>query len=187
MRRTTVIRLANAAPGNAAAGSALLPLLKDSSSEVRCVTAWALSQVREPQGETVSALLSSLRDDDVWARKAAADALQNFPLEATRIIPAFLDALTDSDSHVRAAICFGLGRLGGRQDVTLLARIVPALVGKLEDKDTEVRCNAAWALGTLQTNSAEAISALTKALTDPEEMVRKSATVALKSIREAAP
>jgi HEAT repeats/HEAT-like repeat len=187
VRRRTIIRLAAAAPGNEAAGLALLPLLKDSDAEIRYVAAWALGKVGAPRREVIPALLASLRDSDAWVRATAAGALRDFPSEGQRTIPALLEAVDDPNARVRAAVCSALGDLGQNQGKPLAAQIVKVLIPKLEDNDAEVRSNAAWALGVLSAHASQAVPALTKALSDPEELVRQQARSSLRQIREAVP
>ena len=79
--------------------------------------------------------------------------------------PVLADAATDADRHLRRAALSGLGRLGDRAQITVVA-------GRLTDDDPAVREAAAAALGDI--GGSEAQRALDAAADDPDPDVRRA-------------
>lgn len=83
--------------------------------------------------------------------------------------------LHDPDPLVRHEAAFSLGQIGLAEGNIALAEAV------ITDKDPIVRHESAAALGSV--GSADSERVLTKALSDPDEMVRNSAKASLFNIR----
>ena len=91
-------------------------------------------------------------------------------------VPALADVLHhDPDPLVRHEAAFSLGQIGLSQGNVALAEAV------INDKDPSVRHESAAALGSVGSPDSEEV--LTKALKDPDEMVRNSAKASLFNIR----
>jgi HEAT repeat protein len=93
-----------------------------------------------------------------------------------RSVPTLADVLlNDPDPLVRHEAAFSLGQIGLPQGNRALAEAV------IRDKDPIVRHESAAALGSVGSPESEGV--LTKALSDPDEMVRNSARASLFNIR----
>ncbi len=91
-------------------------------------------------------------------------------------VPALSDVLLhDPDPLVRHEAAFSLGQIGLAEGNSALAEAV------ITDKDPIVRHESAAALGSV--GSAESEEVLSRALSDPDEMVRNSAKASLFNIR----
>lgn len=91
-------------------------------------------------------------------------------------VPTLSDVLlNDPDPLVRHEAAFSLGQIGLSEGNRALAEAV------LNDKDPIVRHESAAALGSVGSAASEEV--LTKALHDPDEMVRNSAKASLFNIR----
>lgn len=91
-------------------------------------------------------------------------------------VPALADVLLhDPDPLVRHEAAFSLGQIGLSEGNIALAEAV------INDKDPIVRHESAAALGSV--GSADSEEVLTRALADPDEMVRNSAKASLFNIR----
>ncbi len=91
-------------------------------------------------------------------------------------VPTLADVLLhDPDPLVRHEAAFSLGQIGLSEGNIALAEAV------LSDRDPIVRHESAAALGSV--GSAESEGVLTKAVSDPDEMVRNSAKASLFNIR----
>lgn len=148
-------------PRDADAAPKLVNALNDRDPRVREAAAHA---VRDTHATSAENPLTGLvkRDDWPLVRRAAADALAQLP-SAPPGNSALIDALGDEIASVRAAAADALGA----RRVTAAAR---ALRKRLEDKDErfEVRRASASALSALcDSDSADALSDLTKRLADP--------------------
>lgn len=90
-------------------------------------------------------------------------------------VPALSDVLLhDPDPLVRHEAAFSLGQIGFSEGNKALG------VAVLQDRDPIVRHESAAALGSV--GSPGSVSVLTKALSDPDEMVRNSAKASLFNI-----
>ncbi len=91
-------------------------------------------------------------------------------------VPTLSDVLLhDPDPLVRHEAAFSLGQIGHPEGNVALAEAV------ITDKDPIVRHESAAALGSV--GSAESEGVLTRALKDPDEMVRNSAKASLFNIK----
>lgn len=83
---------------------------------------------------------------------------------------------TQNARHMNNA-AIAMAKLGDRKVV------LDVLVKMMSDRKAYLRINAAFALGEIQATEPEAVAALTKALTDSNELVRSEAAVALGRIK----
>ena len=91
-------------------------------------------------------------------------------------VPTLSDVLLhDPDPLVRHEAAFSLGQMGFPEGNKALSEAV------LGDKDPIVRHESAAALGSVGSSDSEAV--LTRALKDPDEMVRNSASASLFNIK----
>lgn len=180
----------------------LIPLLGDSSTEVRRAVAQALSGMPDPRA--IAALLQALRGDtDASVRELAAEALGHIDdergvagltaafrqervpavrrkivwalgeIQSASAVGTLGDALRDDDAEVREQAAWGLGEIGAKS-------AVPLLIPLLRDNSAQVRRNVASALGELK--SLEALDALMAAVSDSDAEVRQHAVSALGSM-----
>jgi HEAT repeat protein len=127
----------------------------------------------------VPAITVMLQDDNVWA----AHALGLIGPEAEDAVPALIKSLRQgADGGVRGFSASALRQIG-----PAAVPAIPALIGALKDKHGNTRMHAAEALGFLSTGEKDVIEALTAALQDVDETVRKAADRSLKRIEVGKP
>lgn len=150
--------------------------LTSKNSVVRRNAAWAIGELHGmPPGTragAVPALASLLSDSDEWVRMAAARALGE--LRDERGTEPLVLRLSDSDWRVRQLATWALSEMKDSSAVDALCNVL------LADAQAQVRVGAASALGEIR--SAEAITALKQALSDPEANVRSRVKWAIAEI-----
>lgn len=168
---------------------ALLPLLKDSDTQVRAHTAKALGNMRaaKKSEEAVPFLIETLGDEDpevAWLasealRKIATDealnAWMNFEPEGS--VPKLIKQLKNKDKVFRADAAKALRDLGAEA-----REAVDALAGAMRDQMWNVKSFSAEALARIGPDAAEAVPALQKAIHDSDFRVKKSICLALGKI-----
>ena len=158
--------------GDARAGSAVEPLLKDPDGTVRSMAAMSLGRMECSQ--SVGLLIGAMDDTDVGVRISAASSLGLLGDEAA--LQALSKALGDSNAEVRGAATEALGRLGE-------AGVKPLILA-LKDRDWRVRRQAVEELARAKT--PEVVAPLAAALKDGNEEVRWNAVSALGAHKEPA-
>ncbi len=128
--------------------------------------------------EKVEELVASLADEDEAVRLDAAYTLGSCGASAVPPLIEALDGSREDGSHPAA---FALAAAG--------ESAAPALIAALENDDSTIRACAAYALGDIPPGdrSPEAVEALTRALSDSSDWVRRNATEALGAIGKPAP
>ena len=123
-------------------------------------------------------LLASLSDEDEAVRLDAAYALGSCGAAAVPALIEALDGSREDGSHPAAYALAAAGELAA-----------PALVAALENEDDTIRACAAYALGDIppRDRSPEAVAALTRALSDSSEWVRRNSAEALGAIGQPGP
>ena len=191
---------------------ALVEALRDPDAGVRRNAAWALGMIGEPaMGPDRSPLASLLFDPDPGVREAAAMALgltgdtqaglelllermrePGTPsdskrlaaaalggMEARTAVPVLTKLLADRDPRVRRWAVAALGEIADQQTVAPLSRVLAT------DPDPGVRVEAVFRLGKFGGEAAR--PALTAALKDTNEDVRRLADAALKELAGGSP
>lgn len=182
----------------------LIPLLADSSVDVRRAAVEALQQMPDPRA--IAALVQALRNDsDAGVRELAAHALGQIDderavpglsaalrtervvavrrnivwalaeIESASSAAALGEALRDSDPETRQYAISGLGSLQVKS-------AAPQIIPLLRDPNADVRAKAAWALGELK--STDALDELMAAVGDANADVRQYAISALSSLED---
>src|SRR5262249_40240614 len=129
---------------------------RDTKPEIRRKTIAALNE----------AVSSELKEDDDWDRARLA-------------APVFQECLKDADSEVRSIASRALYQFGiGPEAEAEVAWLIQPML----DKDPVQRFLAARHLSSWKPASPAAVSALTKALEDPELSVRRQAGCALAAL-----
>jgi len=191
--------------GYASAIPNLVEALRDSDAGVRANAAWAIGMIG-PDEFDWSPVLSLLSDPDPRVREAAsmalgvtganqdaADFLQERVLqsgisseskrlaaaslggmEARTAVPALIKLLQDRDVRVRRWAVAALGEIADPKTVAPLSKVLT------KDPDPGVRIEAAFRLGKFGGEAARL--ALTAALKDANEDVRRLANAALKEL-----
>jgi HEAT repeat protein len=118
-------------------------LLRDSDSDVRAQTVWAL--VDEPRPQLEPLLVGALADDDWRVRRASCRALAAARL--TGAAPALMPALVDPHETVRAAAARALNELFG-------SRTVGVLVAELPRSDARLRRALVYTAAKLDASGA---------------------------------
>ena len=186
---------------------ALVEALRDPDAGVRRYAAWALGMIGEDAvGPDRSPLASLLFDPDPGVREAAAMALgltgdtqagielllerlqePAIPADAKRLaaaslggmeartaVPFLTKLLADRDAQVRRWAVAALGEIADQETVAPLSRVLT------KDPDPGVRIEAAFRLGKF--GGVAARPALTAALKDANEDVRRLANAAIKEL-----
>lgn len=169
----------------------LIEMTRDEDVRVRRRSVWALGRIGPEARAALPALLVALKDCDVRKNRreqgvadAAAIALAWVGADAELAIPALLETLQTKEVELQITAVSVLNQFGPDGAKRKIA-VLP-LVKVLEDKtaDPRLRATAASALGTMGAPHAlDAISALEKALKDPDESIRNVAANALAKIR----
>lgn len=189
--------------GDPRALPALTTALNDTDQAIRAKAAWAIKEVIEGIGE--DSLSEFASHPNPLIRERVAHRLGD---ERNRgSIPILIALLSDEASNVRNKAAWALGEIQSRDAVDALVRkalaeeedigircqairglgeiksddAVPVLLRLLTHRDWRLRAQAADALGDI--GLREATSALTQALNDDSEVVRKTAQKALSRIR----
>ena len=149
------------------AARSIIPFKDDENPNVRRTVITSLSNLAIPEGEAVLIEALTDQDTDSDARAAAAGALGAIATPAANA--AMVKALSDYDLRVATQAAAGLRRAGDKA--------ASAIVGALSHPDASVRARAADATGG-QTTPALA----TRALQDPDPMVREAAARSLGDI-----
>jgi HEAT repeat protein len=142
-------------------------LATDADQSVRSMSAWALGQIGADSSK--EALAAALGSGEARVKEQAAWALGQIgsgPAPASLIA-----ALGDESAQVREVTAWALGRI---EDPAA----VPGLVQAVADPEGGVRSAALWALSQMDREPL-AIAALTAALQDPNQEVRRAAARAL--------
>jgi HEAT repeat protein len=157
------------APDRDAAVLALLPLLEDSSDEVRYATASAIESLVPRNALAVQPLARALTDANQFVRWSAAHTLYEMGALARPAIPALMRALWGPDEHLRDTAASAIAAIIcpddvppdapkiSRLDVTVA---VLALAGALRDEEDFVRNSAVDALADIGPRARVAVSAL---------------------------
>lgn len=159
------------------ASEQLMPLLSDSSADVRRAAAASFGRLGSAAGASGAAGVAGLlRDVSGDARLAAVEALGRLAAVAAPHVEAVAAALRDPCPHVcaRAMEALGPTRLG--------ARAAGPAAGLLGDGDRYVRARAAASIGRLGAGAAGHAEALLPLLEDAHEDVRRSARSALRGV-----
>ena len=150
---------------------ALIVGLTDDNPQVREMSAWVLSEIKEPAARVVPALISVLTDPDENIRVVGSVILQN---QGEPAVPYLIDALSAESSEIRLNAAYALGEIGAPLDT-----ILPALIRTLTDREWNVRRLVVRALVTIGT---PAVDSLIQALHSEDPDLRRMAERALNDI-----
>ncbi|MDY6831831.1 MAG: HEAT repeat domain-containing protein [Thermodesulfobacteriota bacterium] len=135
-----------------------------------------------PEGaDAVPALVSALLDKSDWnsryneVRRAAAHALGEMRFAARAANPALIESSRFHDYDVRLEAVKALGKIGPKNDTT----VIEALKASLKDPDFDVRREAANSLGGFEVYADSTVPNLVKALSDHDFDVRREAARSL--------
>ncbi|HVR86802.1 MAG TPA: HEAT repeat domain-containing protein [Planctomycetota bacterium] len=159
----------------------LLKALADDDLGVRLAAARALFAVQGPEAQSaIPVLAQALKDEDPDNRREAASVLGGFAGAGKTALPALTLALKDSDGGVRCAVAWAMARITGGQATQTAIEV---MLSGLKDKEPRARQDAARLLGEVGTDARSAAPALTAALEDDNEDVRKAAQEALGKVQ----
>lgn len=145
----------------------LLPLCRDSSSEVRRAALNVLVRIVEPKDkEAIPALKAAIEDRDIENRRNAALALSNIGGEQTAVaLPVLIEAIKNGDEELRRQAALAIRNIGPSA-----SKAVPELTRLLrEDKDVKMREHAAFAIGGIGAPAESAINVLVAKIKDTNE------------------
>ncbi len=162
---------------------AIMLLIKDSSDDVRRAAihaATALGEMKNPSQEAMEMFTGLLNDESALVRATSLNTLANMERTVLQAklgdesVDRIIDLIGDPDieSSIAATRLFSkLNRPGAEEQ----------LIALLEDGENEsaIRRQAALSLAMAEQVGSDAIEALTRALSDPEQSVRLAALSAL--------
>jgi beta-lactamase regulating signal transducer with metallopeptidase domain len=154
------------APGNSAAGPALIKAMRDADPAVRATAIWAVGNMGD--AAAVDELVGALQDANAETRETAAWAIGS--CEPDKAPAALMTALSDKNRDVRLAAAWALFSI---EDPAATSALDAAL-GKESDK--EVQLGMIRALGAM---GDQAVDALQRLVTSPDSNVRTIAITAL--------
>ena len=130
------------------------------------------------QGKPLSEWMKMLKDENLIKKYAAIKAIGELGPEAKEAIPVLIETIRET-KHRDKRILFACNQalLGMGKE------IVPHMIALLKDDTWEMRRGSAWVLGKLGPDAKDAVPALTEALNDPNDAVRRRAAEALKKIK----
>ncbi len=153
--------------------SPLAPLLFDPDPGVREAVAMALGLTGDTQAG-IEWLLERLQEPAILADTKRLAAASLGGMEARTAAPVLIKLLADRDARVRRWAVAALGEIADQQTVAPLSKALT------KDPDPSVRIEAAFRLGKFGGEAAR--PALTAALKDANEDVRRLANAALKEL-----
>ena len=154
-------------------------LLRDESPDVRAAAAEALGAGRTTTPEGVRVLASALKDENAKVRHSAAKTLGDVEVDITPAAAALIAAVGDENDDTRYHAVCALEKIRGKESIIALAKA-------LKDPCRYVRSQAAYGLcehSREDGREAEpALEALTEALADRDEWVRRNVIETLGNI-----
>jgi HEAT repeat protein len=161
---------------------ALTKALKDEDPGVRLASAWALIAVEGSLSDPVKdAMEELLKHKEATTRRDAAMVFVESGAGGKSALPGLQErSKKDDDAGVRSASALAVARITGAQ---ANQRAVAVMLKALKDKDPRVRQDGARCLGQLGADAKSAVPALSIALEDGDEDVRKVAAEALEKIQ----
>jgi len=153
-------------------------LRTDSSSSLRRIAAWGLSEYAETSVATEALAAALRRDSNAGVREMAAWALGHGGSDS----PTAIDALTaairgDSEPKVRSIAVWSLGHMDDHSSIDVL-------LAALNDRAPGIRMRAVWAIGRIEPRQAP--QALINLLRDPSPEIRHITAWALYEIEDPA-
>lgn len=151
-------------------------LRTDTSSSLRRIAAWGLSEYAETSVATEALAGALRRDSNAGVREMAAWALGEGGSDSPTAIDALSAAVRgDSEPKVRSIAVWALGQIGDKSTIDLL-------ISALNDRAPGIRMRAVWAIG--QIGPRQAPQALINLLRDPSPEIRHIAAWALYEIED---
>ncbi len=144
-------------------------LLNDPDRKIQIAAIEATGMLRNQEASgNLEALLNRSRHRDV--QRAALSSIAMIAAPASR--PTFLQYLNDRDDGLRAGAAEGIGRLGSRDDVTMMREKFDA------ETKRSPRLSQAFALVKLGDNSTEALSPLTLLVNETNKSAFRNVSIA---------
>jgi HEAT repeat protein len=147
----------------------------------------AMSKFPDVCAQGVEPLTAALKDSDPAVKVAAAEALaqaggKNKTMAQTAA-PGLVPLLKDPDKAVRRAAIFALGRIRP-EGASTIAETMAAMLGT--EKDADMKRELITAMGLLAETSDPVVKALTAALSEPDDDVRRGSARVLGTFGTAA-
>jgi HEAT repeat protein len=173
----------------------LVKLLKDDYVPRRPSAARALRFIGPQAGKAIPSLLEALKDPSSHVRQAVIGALGRIcwsqtppqPADTPKVVRELLGSLSDGSGEPKDQ---NINRLHALQALGSIgpaaAEALPKIIPMLEDRQAAARSNAALALGDIGgAGASKAAPTLQRlAASDPDEEVRKNASVALGKLKK---
>jgi HEAT repeat protein len=161
--------------------AALSQTLKDNDVSVRLAAAGVLATLEgSDSAPAVAVMREAVTSTDANIRRDAASALGECGAKAKSALSVLKKAAGDENATVRNAAALAIARIKTAQANHAAVRI---LLKGLKEKDAPARQDAARLLGQIGPEARSAIPALSHAVQDESEEVRKAASDALTKIQ----
>ncbi len=155
--------------------------LSDPDESIRHKATLALGGCSKKHRDWAPDLIAAVRDGSPSVRFWAGIALGRVAADPDQAVPALIELLSDRDKWANRQVAAGalakIGRPGASEAVPALARVLAT------DDNHFVREDVLRSLRDLAIWNADAVSALSSALEDPDESVRGAAIQQLSSLR----
>jgi len=155
--------------------------LRDSEAEARRCAATMLGVVGPEASQAMEPLIEALGDCDIVVRRYAAEDLAAFGPAAAEALPN-LESLLREDQWTQVVGAEAILKIAPSR----AEELCPVLADALHSRSSRIRYRATQALGELPRPDARAVSELTEALDDEDEVVRTGALWALGQMGPAA-
>ena len=152
----------------------LVQMLQSENLSLAAAACHALGTLGSAAEPAVPALRNMIHRPEAVLRLAAVESLGEIGSPAKGAVPDLIGLLHDKDRPLRFAAAQALGRMG--------PPAIRSLENALRDKDGTVRDLAAYALGEMGPDASAARTALSDALADEHDAVRRRAEWALERI-----
>ncbi|MDP9176902.1 MAG: HEAT repeat domain-containing protein, partial [Gemmatimonadota bacterium] len=153
-------------------------LRTDTSSSLRRIAAWGLSEYAETSVATEALATALRRDSNAGVREMAAWALGHGGSDSPTAIDALSAAVrADSEPKVRSIAVWALGHMDDNSAIDVL-------IAALSDRTPGIRMRAVWAIGRIEPRQAP--QALINLLRDPSPEIRHITAWALYEIEDPA-
>lgn len=186
-RQRMIHRLADVGRNEPEAGLALIPLLNESDPGVLNIVLFALTRVKAPQDKILDALLEKIDSVDDSDRHLFISPLGAFSKQSNRLSPVLMRLLNDPEPATRYSAISSLREMDRHANSIRYNEIVDGLIEAYDTGDTQFRSAVIHTLAGYVTTRhpvpTDKIKAtLERALSDPDEEIRKRAANRLRHI-----
>jgi len=171
LRRLRAIQILGLLRKNPKVRDILADLVKDRNEKIRATAVNLIGKLIGPDEQHI--ILSLLNDKDTRVRANTVEALER--LGNKRLVPILLRFRKDPNNRIRANVLKALYNLGQKD-------IVSDLLLMIQDEDDFMKASGLWVISQLGVNAPHMEDRVGLCLVSDNDMVRRNAEKALKSI-----